>query len=368
MFLVRLAVNGRSSKRGGEMRIAVLFATVAVVAIALPGGGRARDPDVRDDTTWLQARFDAAGGRVYLPKLPDGKCYQTRGLWVSHDNTVIDSNGACIVALGAGPARLTAPDGDAIPSDAVFFVNRIHPLDAAPVHVTIQGLKIVVPRETQMFGVAIYGHYVTVRQVTVTGDPVDAVYVGDRANGDGYSSHVAIVHTKLLAGGRNVLSAVSFIGLRIEHNTITGASNGYQGTPGSGGNPSAGIDIEPNSRGELALDLRIADNVIADNAGPGILVALAPGNGASLNATRHAIVGNRILRNGRGSGVEHGGIVFYGGESDGRGTVVVTHNVIRGNRGAAMEGWKMTMTADAHDNDLSGNDGGRMKNVRLKKR
>ena len=347
------------------MRFWSLVMAVAIVAGATAGGGAGQARAGRDDTSWLQARLDAGGGRIFLPKLPNGACYATRGLWVSHDRTQIVSNGACIQSLGAGPARLRSPDGDPVASDAVFFINRSRQFDPTPIHVTIRGLRIVVPAETRTYGVAIYGHEVVVRDVTVSGSPIDDVYVGDRANGDGYASRVSILRCRLSGGGRNVISAVSFIGLRIAGNRITGASNTYRPDPGGGGNPSAGIDIEPNSRGELALDLRIENNLVADNAGPGILVALKPSSGLSINADRMAITGNRILRNGIGKGTEHGGIVFYGGQEDGRGRAVVARNVVSGNRGPGLAGWRMTLGVVARGNDLRGNEGGPSRGVKF---
>src|SRR5438270_485992 len=82
----------------------------------------------------------------------------TRRSWVSHDDTQIVSNGACITALGPGPVRLTSSDGDPIAADAVFFVNHSRPLDATPVRVTIHGLRVVVPRAADMFGIGIFAH------------------------------------------------------------------------------------------------------------------------------------------------------------------------------------------------------------------
>ena len=97
---------------------------VAVAAAALSFGvGAAGGSASRDDTAWLQALLDA-GDSIYLAKLPGGECYQTYGLWVSHDDTLIDSNGACVVSLGPGPVRLVSNDGDPIGADSVFFVNR----------------------------------------------------------------------------------------------------------------------------------------------------------------------------------------------------------------------------------------------------
>src|SRR3954470_14580714 len=101
---------------------------VAAAALAFPASGAG---DGRDDTAALQAKLDA-GGTVSLPKLPNGECYATRGLWVSRDDTTITSNGACITALGPGEVRLTSPDGDAIPANAVFFVNHSAPPPPTP--------------------------------------------------------------------------------------------------------------------------------------------------------------------------------------------------------------------------------------------
>src|SRR5438105_904551 len=199
-----------------------------------------------------------SGGVVSLPKLPGGQCYATRGLWVSHDDTQIVSNGACITALGSGPVRLTSPDGDPIAADAVFFVNHSRPLDATPVRVTIRGLRIVVPRAADMFGIGIFAHEVTVRGVTVTDEPIDAITIGGRANGDGYAGRVTITGCRLSGATRNVLSATAVIGLRVVGSRLTGASDTHAEVPGGKpyGNPGAGIDLEPGARGSPALDVR----------------------------------------------------------------------------------------------------------------
>lgn len=339
---------------------AVLTALAAVAALSL-GAGSAAGGD-RDDTAWLQARLDASGGTIFLPKLPNGECYATHGLWVSHDDTTVTSDGACITSLGPGEVRLESNDGDPIAADAVFYVNRSSKFAPAPDNVTISGLRIVVPATSLTYGISIYGHNVTVRDVTVTGSPIDDLYVGDRMNGDGYSGRVLISHCWLEGGGRNVLSAVSFVGLTIEHNTIIGASNAY--VEKVGGNPAAGIDIEPNSRGNLALDLRIVDNVIADNAGPGILLALRSNTGNAINADRFTISHNTIIRNGAKDGTVHGGIVVFGGQADGKGRATVIGNAIRNNRGPGVLGWQMTMTFATRGNSISGNEGAAYQNVR----
>jgi hypothetical protein len=186
--------------------------------------------------------------------------------------------------------------------------------------------------------------------VTVSGAPVDALTVGSRANGDGYASHVLVTGCRFQGAARNVLSASSFIDLRIAGNTITGAA------PGAG--PSAGIDVEPDTRGGLALDLRIAGNVISGNAGPGIILSLRSNTGSALNADRFAITGNTILGNGAA------GVVVSGGQAAGGGRAVFTGNVVRGNHGPGVLGQSMTMTFVTARNAIAGNDGPAYQDVR----
>jgi hypothetical protein len=285
---------------------AVVLASVALVlappAPSAPG---------RDDTAALQAQLDA-GGTVFLPRLPNGECYATHGLWVSLDGTKILSDGACVVALGPGPVRLHSPDGDPIPADAIFFVNRSSEQNAAPHGVTISGLRLVVPRSASMFGIEIYASDVSVEHVRVEGNPVDSVLVGGRANGEGYSSNVTIRDSSLTGGTRNVVSVTAVQGLTIERCLITGAddTNYLPETGHAWGNPAAGIDLEPNSPGDPIVDVRITGNRIEGNAGPGVLLALQPGPQVSPTV---AIAGNRITDNGlKQTPPVRGGIVVTG--------------------------------------------------------
>jgi Right handed beta helix region len=308
------------------------FATVlAAVALVLgppaPTGGATAAPG-RDDTATLQAQVDA-GGTVFLPALPDGQCYATHGLWVSLDNTSIASNGACIVALGSGPVRLHSPDGDPIAADAVFFVNRSSESNAAPNGVTISGFTIVVPRSTSMFGIEVYANGVTVENVRVEGNPVDSLLVGGRANGEGYSSNVAIRDSSFTGGTRNVVSVTAVQGLTIQSCLLTGAddTNLLGETGHAYGNPAAGIDVEPNSPGDPITGVRITGNRIEGNAGPGILLALQPGPAV---APSIEISGNTITGNGlKTTPPVLGGIVAPAGQPG----VTIGSNVIGRNNG-----------------------------------
>src|SRR6185312_2073560 len=122
---------GRLERRSGTLsgvRTTTRFLALVFVLPFLPGGcfgtqQRTVTPPARNATAALQAALDR-GGRIFLPRLPDGKCYRTRGLWVSRSGTELTSNGACLEAIRPGPVRLQSPDGDPITSSAVLFISR----------------------------------------------------------------------------------------------------------------------------------------------------------------------------------------------------------------------------------------------------
>jgi hypothetical protein len=324
-------------------------------AVATLPGPRSVPPPlkgpVRDDTAWLQGRLDRAGRTIFLPKLPNGECYATRGLWVSRDGTTITSDGACIVSLGLGPVRLHSIDGDPIAASAVFFVNRSTPSKPAPVHVTISNLRIVVPEGQSMYGVALFGHEITLSHLDIGGSPKDDITISGRGNGNQYAGSISILDSTLSGAGRNAISATAVIGLRIERNTIIGVRDSPPGQP------AAGIDVEPDDRGEPALDVRIVGNTIADNAGPGILLELESNDGPAVVATALEISGNTILRNSaKRTPPKRGGIVLAGGQDGGQGTLVLKDNVIRGNGGPGILKSRLRLLVDATGNDVSGNE------------
>jgi hypothetical protein len=305
---------------------------------------------VRDDTARLQARLDA-GGTLFLPKLPNGECYATRGLWVSHDDTTITSDGACIVSLGPGEVRLHSGDGDSIASSAVFFINRSRPSKPAPVGITISNLRIVVPDGEQMYGLVVSGHQVTLSHLDIGGSPKDDILIGARANGNGYAGGVAVLDSTLSGAKRNAISATAVIGLRIEGNTIESVRDAPPGQP------AAGIDLEPDGRDEPALDVRIAGNTIRDNAGPGILLELETNDGNSVLATDLEISGNTIVRNAlKRTPPKRAGIVLAGGQDGIDGTLLLKDNVIRDNGGPGIFASRLRLAVQASGNDLGGND------------
>jgi hypothetical protein len=333
------------------MRVGLVLLAATLALIAAPSSGS----DVRDDTAWMQARLDA-GLPLYLPKLADGQCYATRGLWVSRDDTQIASNGACVRGLGAGEVRMRSTDGDPIAAEAVFYVSRTSVLDPAPARISISGLRIDVPDGVELYGISILGHLVDVYGVEVGGAPIDALYIGGRAN-DGFAARVTVTDSRFVGGRRNVVSVVGALDVRLERNVITGGTDTYPTGGGrTWGNPAAGIDVEPGGRGAPTLGVRIADNEIVDNAGPGILLALSTNQGLPIVGSGVEVVGNRIQRNGtRATPPQHGGIVVNGGQQIGGGRVLVERNVIAGNRGAALlSRYDVNLELELRDNQLDG--------------
>ena len=301
-----------------------------------------------DDTAWLQARLDHGGGTIFLPKLPGDRCYATRGLWVSHDDTTITSDGACIVSLGLGPVRLQSTDGDPIAADAVFFVNRSNPKSPAPVDVTITNLRIVVSPGQPMYGVAVFGHGVTLGHLDIGGVPKDDVTISGRANGNSYAGDVSVLDSTLSGAARNAISATGVIGLHIERNTIQGVRDAPPGQP------AAGIDIEPDTRDRPELDVHIVGNTIQDNAGPGILLELEPNEGPAVVATGLEISGNTIVRNSnKPTPPKRAGIVLAGGQDGGAGTLLLKDNVILGNGGQPIFETHLKLIVDASGNQIA---------------
>jgi Right handed beta helix region len=307
-------------------------------------------PGLRELSTWLQARLDRRGGTIFLPKLPQGECYATRGLWVSRDGTTITSDGACVVSAGLGPVRLRSIDGDPIAASAVFYVNRSTRTSAAPVDVTISNLRIVVP-DPSMYGVAALGHRIRLKNLDIEGRPKDDVTLNGRANGNSYAGGISILGCKLSGAVRNAISATAVIGLTIAGNTIEGVRDVPPGQP------AAGIDVEPDDRGQPALDVHITDNTIQDNAGPGILLELEPNEGPAVIATKLEISGNRILRNARKpSPPKRAGVVLAGGQDGGGGALVLKNNVIRDNGGPGVLTSRLILRVETSGNDIGENE------------
>ena len=307
----------------------VLALLAAAGLVAVPGPGRAAP--VRDDTAWLQARLDA-GGRISLPKLRDGACYTTRGLWVSRNGTRISSNGACIVYLGPGPTRLTSSDGDPIASNAIFIVNRSSVRGKPPRGVVISDLTLIVPVGTDGYGVIVAGTHDSLVHVNVDGVPTDGITVTGRNNGLGYAGPVTIRDSLIRGAKRNGISVIAGRDVTIDGNTITGVGLIGMTDPELG--PWAGIDIEPDVATYPIERVTISRNTIAGNGGPGVLIALVTRSGPPKIASEIDLSGNAITSNSVMTGqFLRGGVCLQGGQADGQGTLSLVANEISGNGG-----------------------------------
>jgi hypothetical protein len=249
--------------------------------------------------------------------------------------------------------RLHSTDGDPIAASAVFFVNRSKPTKPAPVHITISNLRIVVPEGQSMYGVAVFGHEITLSHLDIGGSPKDDVTISGRGNGNSYAGGISILDSTFSGAARNAISATAVIGLRIEGNTIVGVRDSPPGQP------AAGIDVEPDDRGQPALDVQIVRNTISDNAGPGIMLELEPNDGPAVVATALEIRGNTIVRNSaKRTPPKRAGIVLAGGQDGDGGTLLLRDNMIRGNGGPGILKSRLRLVVDSAGNDITGNESG----------
>ena len=321
-----------------------------------------------DATAWLQQRLDE-GGDIVLPPREDLGCYRSRGLWVTHSDTSIQSDGACIVATGRGPVRFHGEDGEPIAATALFYFSRPGVGSAAPQRVSIDGLRLVIPERAKMFGLQVTGTDVDIGDLRVEGAPIDAALVGGR--GDGPATDVLIHDSTFAAGTRNVMSITSARRVAVVRCSLSGASDTHYlvETRRRYGNPAAGIDVEPDRPSDPIVDVQLVENRIWGNAGPGIILALDPNTGRPREADGIAIDRNLIVGNGRRRTPPlRGGIVLAGGQARTPGHVAITRNVIRGNRGFGLAGHPTigtSMIVDARGNDLRGNRAGRWHFVRI---
>jgi hypothetical protein len=198
-----------------------------------------------------------------------------------------------------------------------------------------------------MYGVAVFGHRVTLSHLDIGGALKDDVTISGRANGNSYSGEVSVLDSTLSGAGRNAISATGVIGLRIERNTIQGVRDAPPGQP------AAGIDVEPDTRDRPALDVHIVGNTIRDNAGPGILLELEPNEGPAVLATDFEISGNTIVRNAlKPTPPKRAGIVLAGGQDGGGGTLLLKDNVIRDNGGVPILETHLKLIVQTSGNDI----------------
>ena len=275
----------RQSFRSGARALLLAASCVAALASASPSAAGGRD-----DTSDLQARLDA-GGNVFIPKLPNGECYRTRGLWVSHDDTSITSDGACLVALGPGDVRAKGATGKAVRATAVFFLTHSDVLAPLPVRVTISGMRIDVPGATRMVGISIEAHEVTVDHVTIDGAPTTDVRIGNgQPAGAGITERVVIRDSNLSGGRRDVVTASGAIRLDIERNVIAGARALPSREPAAGVDRDVVLDVKgvDDDRDRRARRAAIAgaDHPDGGERGPGGRIDRQSGVGARRGA-RH---------------------------------------------------------------------------------
>src|SRR4051812_32634141 len=214
--------GGRSSPGRGILAASMLSpmrgrrSFVALCALVFLAFGPAAGGSVRDDTDALQAKLDA-GGAIFLPKLPGGQCYATRGLWLSRDDTTITSDGPCIVALGFGPARLDATAPKPHFAKAGFQLDHSNIRDPLPARVSISGLHITGPKAKKMYAISAGGAEVTLSHLVIDGGPLSGIPIGGPG---GPTARIAVTDSAVSRPQRDGIGVLGPIRLRIDGNTV----------------------------------------------------------------------------------------------------------------------------------------------------
>lgn len=264
-----------------------LWSIGAFVALVTLCAGAPAGAATRDDTDQLQAKLDA-GGPIFIPKLPGGQCYATRGLWLSRDDTTITSDGACIVALGLGRAQVDPRAKKPHYANAVFDISHSDVRKPVPARVSISGLRILVPKAKRMHGVLVEGNAVTLSGLAIAGAPLTGIRVGYGRAGDGaMSSRIVIADNTVSGAQRDGIVVYGPIGVRIERNVVSRAG-------------LSGIHVSAADRGQPVIDAHVVGNTASRNGGAGIFIDLDPPNGVPLFARGIEATGNRLVRNGLG--------------------------------------------------------------------
>jgi hypothetical protein len=214
-----------------------------------------------------------------------------------------------------------------VKANAVFYVDHSDVRKPLPVRISISGLHITVPAAVRMHGISVLGAEVTLNGLTIYGAPLTDVRIGAGAKGAGAMvGRIALTNSALSGGRQDVVSITGPLALRVEGNTFTGAR----------GASAAGLHIRTGDRGQPVLDVRVTGNTVARNAGPGIFLDLTPANGLPILASGIELSRNVVLDNARKAPRDRrGGIVVAGGQSDGKGAVLLSDNFFRGNRGTS---------------------------------
>src|SRR5207237_277062 len=256
--------------------------------------------------------------------------------------------------LGAGEARMRTADGRPVRATSVFYIDHSNVRAPLPVRIAISGVRIVVPLAAHVSGINVFGHEVTLDHLAVRGAPLTDVVIGYGARGvGGMTARIEVRDCQLSGGRRDVVSVLGPIGLRIEGSTLSGSRG-------------AGIHVRAADRGQPTLDVHVVRNRIVENDGPGIFLDLDPKNGAPVFASGIEIAGNQVLRNARKAPASRrAGIVLAGGQSDSKGQLGLTDNVVRANRGPGVLGHRLRLLVSAGRNDLRGNRGGPAKGLHV---
>ena len=219
--------------------------------------------DAEDSTKCLQAAIDSGVKTLTVPNM--GKPWIVHPIKLASDQEIVFADGVVVEAIrggfkGKNDCLLSARSQKNIVLRGTNATLRMHKKDYQDASRYIRAEW----RHTVSFHSC---ENVKVIGLMLKSSGGDGVYIGDCRSPVNYCKDVVIKDCTIDDNHRQGISVISVVNLLIENCVITNT----KGTA-----PQAGIDFEPNSKGERLFNITVRNCVFKDNAGAGVILCAHP--------------------------------------------------------------------------------------------
>jgi len=219
--------------------------------------------DAGDSTKCLQAAIDSGVKKLTVPNM--GKPWVVHPIKLASNQEVVFADGVVLQAIrggfeGKNDCLLSARSEKNIVLRGTNATLRMHKKDY---------------QDASRYSRAEWRHTVSFHScenvkvigLTLKSSGGDGIYIGDCRKPMNYCKDVVIKDCTIDDNHRQGISVISVVNMLIENCVITNT----KGTA-----PQAGIDFEPNSKGERLFNIIVRNCVFKDNAGAGVILCAHP--------------------------------------------------------------------------------------------
>lgn len=217
-----------------------------------------------DSTQVLQSAIDSGVKKLVIPNM--GKPWIVNPIRLESDQEIVLEPGAVIEAIkggfkGKNDSLFTARGKKNIKIiGGKGSILRMHKKD-------YQDKEQYTPAEWRM-GIALYScENVTISGLAIMSSGGDGIYIGNGRTPMNYCKDIVIKDCVIDDHHRQGISVISVVNLLIENCVI-------KNTKGTA--PQAGIDFEPNAKGERLFGIVMKNCVFEDNAGGAVIICASP--------------------------------------------------------------------------------------------